>query len=103
MRNRTSGWMHSTLGLVALLTVLGLVLAACGGEEASEPEGGGQNNGAGGQQAQVDLRPFPPAPQEAGNPRLRGSQEMTYEEFVQYVVNDASAKWQGTLANAGYE
>jgi predicted metalloprotease len=26
---------------------------------------------------------------------------MTHAEFVQYVVNDASAKWQGTLANAG--
>jgi predicted metalloprotease len=94
--------MQHVLGVVALLTGLGLVVVACGGGKASEGEAG-KNTPAGGQESQVDLPKFPKAPSDAENPRLRGSQEMSNKEFVQWLVKDANTKWQATFASNGYE
>jgi predicted metalloprotease len=93
--------MQSRLGLVALLTLLGLAVAACGGEETNKPEADNKNAAKGDQQAQVDLPPFPPAPRGAENPRLRVPGEVrSYEDFLEYVITDASAKWQVTFQEA---
>src|SRR5215208_4336086 len=90
--------MQPMLGLVALLTVLGLVVA-CDGKV---PElQAGKGTAAGGQEARVDLPIFPEAPSDAVNPRVRGSQNMTLTEFVQWAIVDADAKWQAIFADAG--
>jgi uncharacterized protein len=94
--------MQPGLGLVALLTGLGLVVVACGGSKANEGEAG-KKTPAGGQESQVDLPKFPKAPSDAESPRLRGSQEMSYREYVQWLMNDANTKWQAVFASNGYE
>lgn len=100
MRNRIRRRMQSTLGLVALLSVLGFVVLACGGNEANEPQA--DNKGAAGsQESRVDLPRFPKAPSDAVNPRVRGSQDLTLVEFVQWAIVDADAKWQADFAAAG--
>jgi uncharacterized protein len=90
--------MQPMLGLVALLTVLGLVVVACGGKVPVPQMGKG--TAAGGQEARVDLPKFPKAPSDAVNPRVRGSQNMTLAEFVQWAIVDADAKWQAIFADA---
>jgi predicted metalloprotease len=119
--------LRGAIGLIVLLTVLGLAVAACGGgasnesggeaanEEAAEekPPGGTtaagesafeetvEGTAAGGREALAELPRFPPAPRDPEVPRFRGSQEVTIEEFARYVVEDANAKWQGIFEEAG--
>ncbi len=104
-----------------MLTVMGFIVAACGGGSggAADEPANGETTAGGGRQGQVEtsagettaggvsdaalskVSEFPPAPRDDENPRFRGSQEMPLEDFVRYVVDDANAKWQGTLAAAG--
>jgi hypothetical protein len=60
MRNRIRRRMQSMLGLVALLSVLGLVVMACSGNKANESQAG-KGTAAGGQETRVDLPRFPKA------------------------------------------
>ena len=100
MRDLMKRQLQSRLGIIALLTVLGLIVAACGGKEANGPRAD-KKGAAGGQRAQVNLPPFPPAPRDAENPNLRvPGTPMPYEDFLAYVVTDAAAKWQATLEEA---
>jgi predicted metalloprotease len=100
MRNPMQRLVLNMLGLGVLLTVLGLILAACG-SEADKP--GDKKTATGRQESQIDLPRFPPAPSDAENPRLRGSQGMTLEELVVWAIVDADAKWQGAFAAAGLD
>ena len=100
MRNRIRCRMQPMLGIVALLTVLGLVVVGCGGKEANAPQADKKGT-AGGKRAQVNLPPFPPAPRDAENPNLRvPGTPMPYEDFLAYVVTDAAAKWQAVFEEA---
>lgn len=105
-----------SLVLIALLIAVGMLIG-CSGESAEESSGTTpaepttaaetttvtEPTTSTTQQAGTNLPEFPTAPRDAGNPRLRGSQELTYEEFLQLVVTDADAKWQGAFAEAGVE
>jgi predicted metalloprotease len=101
--------LQDALGLIILSTMLGLLVVACGSETANKTGGktntvkptAAQTIQAGGQEALSDLPKAPPAPRDAVDPRLRGSQEMTLEEFVQAGVSDADAMWQGMFEEAG--
>ena len=104
MRRRPRGGLSLA---ITLLTALGLVVAACGGETTNETGGQtttgeptvAQMSVAEGQDVLAEAHALPPAPRDAGNPRLRGSQEMTFEEFVKFVVNDANSMWEQVFAN----
>ena len=72
---------------------------ACDGGKANEQQAG-EKGAAGGQQSRVDLPRFPRAPSDAENPRVRGSQNMTWSEFVQWAIVDADAKWQSDFGAA---
>jgi predicted metalloprotease len=62
----------------------------------------GETTAAGGpEEALREASEFPPAPRDSATPRFRGSQEMPFEDFVQYVIDDNNAKWQAVLAEAG--
>ena len=52
MRNRIQRQLQSMLCAIALLAVLGIIVAACGGKEANVPQADEQG-AAGGQRAQV--------------------------------------------------
>jgi len=95
---RKSRQYHRIGFAVALIMALGLLVAACGGRGADEPEAE-KEIAKGGQQAKVDLPPFPPAPQNAGNSRLRvPGGPSTHEELIEWAITDAAAKWQAAFA-----
>lgn len=98
MRHR----MQHVLGVVALLTGLGLVVVACGGGKANEGEAGKKTPAGGQQGAQVDLPPFPPAPRDAEDSRLRLPGDLNnHEDLLEWVITDSAAKWQANFAEAG--
>lgn len=101
MRNRIWRRMQPMLGMVVLLTVLGLIHAGCGGKEANTPQAD-KKGATGGQRAQVNLPPFPPAPRSTEDSRLRLPSGMsTYEDLLAWVLTDSAAKWQAIFAEAG--
>ena len=102
--NRIRRLLQAALGLVVLSTMLVLLAVACGGETADETAGettAAERTTTEGQVALSDLPKAPPAPRDAVDPRLRGSQGMTLEELSQAVVSHADAMWQGMFENAG--
>lgn len=90
MRNRIQRLLNGSSGQIVLLAAVGLLGVACC-HAGTDPEG------------QSDLPKFPPAPPENGGPVLCGSQGLDREEFLQCVVNDASAKWQVTFGSVQRE
>src|SRR5688572_5137236 len=95
---------QGALALIILSTMLGLLAVACGGETADEPAGettAAERTTTEGQVALSDLPQAPPAPRDAVDPRLRGSQGMTPEELAEVVVTDADAMWQGMFEDGG--
>lgn len=113
MQIRVRRWPRRNIGIaVALLAALGLIVAACGGAGAGESGGGSPNNeptasqttAAEGRGVLAEASALAPAPRGAENPMVRGSQEVTFEEFVRFVVDDANATWEEVFAgvNATY-
>jgi predicted metalloprotease len=95
---------QGALALIILSTMLGLLAVACGGETTEEPAGettAAERTTTEGQVALSDLPQAPPAPRDAVDPRLRGSQGMTPEELAEAVVTDADAMWQGMFEDGG--
>ena len=96
--------LQDALGLVVLSMMLGLLAVACGGEAADESADettAAERTTNEGQVALSDLPKAPPAPRDAVDPRLRGSQEMTPEELAEAVVANADAMWQGMFEAGG--
>lgn len=93
------------LGPGILLTCLGFIVAACGSETASEEDDGWrttpQTTEDENQEVWAALPALPPPPSNDENSRLRDSQQLSYEEFLIWVVADAEAKWQGAVEAAG--
>ena len=107
--NRIRRLLQAALSLVVLSTMLVLLAVACGNEPANQTGGKtstgkpttAQTTEAGGQVALSDLPKAPPAPRDAVDPRLRGSQDMAPEEIAQAVVTIADDFWQGIIEDAG--
>ena len=102
--NRIRRLLQAALGLVVLSTMLVLLAVACGGETADETAGettAAERTTTEGQVALYDLPKAPPAPRDAVDPRLRGSQDMAPEEIARAVVTIADDFWQGFIEEAG--
>ncbi len=96
-----------TLSVMILLASLELYAVACGGG-ASETPGVEEvdrkdllNPAAQGEDVLANLSEVNP-PLVASDPRIVGSQNMTPEEFVEYIGGDLNAMWQAVFEEVGY-
>jgi uncharacterized protein len=96
-----------TLSVVVVLVSLALLATACGGGTSSTPaaEDGNtkdlQNPAEAGEKVLANLPEVNP-PLEGNNPRIVGSQNMTTQQFVEFIGANLNAKWQAVFKDAGY-
>jgi predicted metalloprotease len=96
-----------TLSVVVVLVSLVLLATACGGGTSSTPPAQDanredlQNPAEAGEKVLAKLPEVNP-PLEGNNPRIVGSQNMTTQQFVQFIGANLNTKWQAVFKDAGY-
>jgi predicted metalloprotease len=96
-----------TLSVVVVLVSLVLLATACGGGTSSTPPAQDanredlQNPAEAGEKVLTKLPEVNP-PLEGNNPRIVGSQNMTTQQFVQFIGANLNTKWQAVFKEAGY-
>ena len=107
MDNGTINRLLRTLSVVVVLVSLVLLATACGGGTSSTPPAQDanredlQNPAEAGEKVLTKLPEVNP-PLEGNNPRIVGSQNMTTQQFVQFIGANLNTKWQAVFKDAGY-
>jgi predicted metalloprotease len=104
--NGTINRLLRTLFAITLLTSLVLLATACGGTSSTPPAQDAnredlQNPAEAGEKVLAALPEVNP-PLEGNNPRIVGSQNMTTQQFVQFIGANLNTKWQAVFKDAGY-
>jgi predicted metalloprotease len=91
---------------VVVLVSLVLLATACGGTSSTPPAQDAnredlQNPAEAGEKVLTKLPEVNP-PLEGNNPRIVGSQNMTTQQFVQFIGANLNTKWQAVFKDAGY-